>query len=911
LQPHLSSHFELTSDPGKALNAIHALEDKPTKVVWFWNGDELPAGADADAMMAVCQSFYEPLLVFIKALEKRALKETVELVFVTKGAQSTVRDGGEADIEEPLSLNTQLQATIAGFCSVLNSEFSRIRAKVVDLPYFGEEQDDVYSLLNELHFGDSRSGLQVAYRDNTRMVKQLKVANVSEAEENYQIVAADDGLLSGLGKKPVPRIAPAGDEIEVRVEAAGLNFKDVLNALGLLKEHSKSQGLAHKELPLGFECAGIVTAAGDDAEFKIGETVMVSQLGCMQRYVRASSRAAARIPEGVTMEQAAAIPTAFITSYYALYTLAKVNASDRVLIHAAAGGVGQAALQLCKRAGAEVFATASHRKWETLRKQGIERIMDSRNTNFGEEILRMTDGGGVSVVLNSLNKDFIPASIAATAEGGRFVELGKLGVWSHQQVAEIRPDISYSQFDLSEMPKNELLDLNKGILEDIAAYLAAGEITPPPVTSYSVADIAEAFGVLSRGENVGKIVLTFGGEQDSDLSLSREISEEGTYVITGGYGALGQRVAQWLVQAGARNVVLLGRNLPKQDTVEQLKLRLDGAENLDLCIGDVADLDAVDRVFIEAAEKGRPVCGIVHLAGLISDAPITEQTWTTLRTVFLPKVAGTWNLWRAAEQHGGVELFAGFSSIASVIGSVSQANYASANAFIDGLMNRFRGGRRIGLSLNWGPWSGAGMAAELTDQQKKAIERKGLSLIPMQLGMEAFGRLARQAQGQVIIGNIDWSAYKDSLPGDDSLYDEVNETKSDNPTGTFDFSSLLSLSEKQRKEIVLEELIRILRQVLQYGENERISRRATFADLGIDSLVAVELRNSLEKSFGIALPSSLVFDYPSVPVLSRYLLEYLKNDHDSNSRGDSAEADESPVTSNPPEKENSTEGELI
>ncbi|ACX95796.1 type I polyketide synthase [Halothiobacillus neapolitanus] len=910
LKPHLSSHFELVADIDKALDAIHTSQGKPTKFVCFWNGKELPADADADAIMAASQSFYEPLLAFIKALAKLALKETVELVFVTKGVQTTGREDARAGTEEPLSLNTQLQATISGFCSVLNSEFSRIRAKVVDLPCMGEDQDDVYSLLNELHLGNSRSDFQVAYRCNSRMVKHLEVAKVIESEENYQIVVADDGLLSGLGRKPLPRIVPSGDEIEVCVEAAGLNFKDVLNALGLLKEHSKSEGLTHKELPLGFECAGVVTAAGDDAEFMVGESVMISHLGCMQRYVTVSSRAAVRIPDGITMEQAAAIPTAFITSYYALYSLAKVNASDRVLIHAAAGGVGQAALQLCRRVGAEVFATASHRKWDVLRNQGVDRIMDSRNINFGEEILRMTDGGGVSVVLNSLNKDFIPVSLAATAHGGRFVELGKLGVWSKQQVTEVRPDISYSQFDLSEISENELLDLNKSILEDIAAYLSAGEITPPLVTSYSVTDIAEAFGVLSRGENVGKIVLTFGREQDSDLSLSRVVSGEGTYVITGGYGALGQRVARCLIQAGARNVTLLGRNLPNQDALAQLKMRLDGVENLDLCTGDVADSDVVDRIFVEAAEKGRPVCGIVHLAGLISDAPITEQTWISFRTVFLPKVVGTWNLWKAAERHGGVELFAGFSSIASVVGSVSQSNYASANAFIDGLMNRTRGGGRIGLALNWGPWGGAGMAAELTDQQRKSIERKGFSLIPMQLGMEAFGRLARQAQGQVVIGNVDWSAYKESLPGDDSLYDDVKDAKSDAPSDVFDYNSLLALSEDQRKEIVLEKLILILRQVLQYGEKERVSRRATFSDLGIDSLVAVELRNTLEKSFGIALPSSLVFDYPSVPVLSGYLLEYLKNNYVSTS-GDGENSDASSEMHKTSEEEDSTEGELI
>jgi myxalamid-type polyketide synthase MxaB len=500
--------------------------------------------------------------------------------------------------------------------------------------------------------------------------------------------------------------------------------------------------------------------------------------------------------------------------------------------------------------------------------------MDSRTTEFAEEIRRLTNGQGVSVVLNSLNKDFIPAGLKATAEGGRFVEIGKLGVWSPAQVSAVRPDIAYSQFDLSELPPAELLDVNRAILGRIAGFLAAGEIAPPPVTCFKIANSAEAFGTLARGENVGKIVLTFGEDEDPDLALSREIRVNGTYLVTGGYGALGQRTAQWLVQAGARHVALLGRRLPSPEALAQIRAHLSGAESIELCTGNVADAAVVDRLFADAADKGRPVCGVVHLAGVIADAPILEQTWNAFRTVFLPKVAGTWNLWRAA-QRGGVELFVGYSSIASVIGSISQANYAAANAFIDGLMNRYHDGKRVGLALNWGPWAGAGMAADLTDQQKKAIERKGIRPMPLQRGIEAFGRLARQAQGQLVVGEVDWGAYKASLPADDALYDAVQEATSAAPSEAFDLERLFALPTEQRKEAVLDEVISVLRRVLQYGEGDRISRRMTFAELGIDSLVAVELRNSVEKSFGLALSSSLVFDYPTVPALSAHLLDRL------------------------------------
>lgn len=878
LSPHLAQHLSLIAGPEQVLEAIcssTSTQGQRTQIVWFWNVPSLPLKADAEAVMAACQTFYEPLLSFVKALEQRIPDRAVQLCLVTRGVQSTESFSDESETPGQLSLNIQLQATVSGFCAVLNTEFSRIRAKVVDLSSTGREQDLIHSLINELYLSDSRADTQVAYRDQTRLVRRLAVAQVPEVETNFRLTASEDGLLSGLHPHPVERTVPIGDEIEVRVEAAGVNFKDVLNALGLLKEYAQKLGRPCQQLPLGFECAGIVTAAGEQADFKIGESVMVSQLGCMQRYVTVSSRAAVRIPPGISFEQAAAIPTAFITSYYALYTLAKVSASDRVLVHAAAGGVGQAALQLCRRVGAEVFATASRRKWDMLRGQGVTHIMDSRSTDFAEEIGRLTDGQGVSVVLNSLNKGFITAGLSATARGGRFVEIGKLDIWSPQQVAAVRPDISYSQFDLSEMPEDELLDLNKTILEEIARFLTVGEISPPPVTCYSVEESAEAFGILARGENVGKIVLTLGKVQDPDLSLSRNIRANGTYLITGGYGALGQQAAQWLVESGACHLTLLGRHLPEQNVLEQIRARLAKAQNLDLLTGDVADVTVVNRIFAEASDKGRPVCGVVHLAGVIVDAPIMEQHWSAFRTVFLPKVVGTWNLWQAVESQGGIDLFVSYSSTASVIGSVSQANYAAANAFIDGLMNRYWNGRRVGLAINWGPWASIGMAAELTDQQKKIIERRGIFLIPLQRGIEAFGRLARLAQGQIMVGEVDWGTYKTNLPADDALYDAFVEVKGNNHTEVFDLKRLFRLPTEQCKEAVVDEVLNTLRRLLQYGEGDRISRRATFAELGIDSLVAVELRNSLEKSFEVALPSSLIFDYPSISVLSAHLLNQL------------------------------------
>lgn len=878
LKHYLAPLATIVGDPGHARDALDELAlnaRSRSQIVWFWHAEEISAEADADSMMNAGRSFYEPLLEFVKSLEHRTLRHLVELCIVTFDGQSVEPFDLKHVTSAPLTFGVQLQASASGFCAVLNSESSRVRARTIDLSRFDDIERRAQSLLSELYVSSSRADAQVAYREGKRLVRRLVPAQLTGDETNFRLTVGDDGLLSSVRPQPIERIAPADNEIEVRVDAAGVNFKDVLNALGLLKKHADDNGTPYRSLPLGFECAGVVAAAGAASGFAVGDKVMVSRPGCMQRYVTVDHRAAVRIPPNISIEQAAAIPTAFTTAYYALYRLANISKSDRVLVHAAAGGVGQAALQLCRRAGAEVFATASRGKWDRLRAQGVRYVMDSRSTGFVDEIARLTGKKGVSVVLNSLNKEFIPAGLKVTAQGGRFIEIGKLGAWTSQQVAAIRPDVGYAQFDLSEMPEDELLLMNHAILDEIAGMLAAGEIAPPPVTCFPVAESADAFGLLARGENIGKIVLTFGEMAHPDLSKAREIDMHGTYLITGGYGALGQRTAQSLVKAGAHHIALLGRHLPDSATLDTIRARLAGAQSVELLTGDVADPTLVERIFTDAENKGRPVRGIVHLAGVINDAPVVEQTWDKFRTTFLPKVAGTWNLWRTAESRGAIDLFACYSSVASVIGSVSQINYAAANAFMDGLMNRNRNGRRVGLSLNWGPWAGAGMAAELTDQQKKTIERKGIYLIPLQRGIEAFGRLVRCAQGQLLIGEVDWHAYKASLPAHDPLYELVDAQSDSVSSETFDVERLFTMPVEQRKEAVVDEVLRVLRQVLQFSDKDRMPRRASFADLGIDSLVAVELRNSLEKSFGVAVPSSLVFDYPTVTVLSTYLLEQL------------------------------------
>ncbi|KVE32648.1 type I polyketide synthase [Burkholderia sp. TSV86] len=297
LKPHLPPQTAIAAELSTALSALGDPPPNPygrIRLVWFWNAVSVPAGADTDtdAMMAACRSFYEPLLDFVKSLERRTLSQVVELCIVTQDAQSIEPFDVARDASAPLSFGVQLQASASGFCSVLNAEFARIRAKTIDLSGIDDDDARAQSLLSELHAGDSRTDSQIAYRQRKRWVRRLVAAQIADEDANFRLSASDDGLLSGLCRQPAERRAPADDEIEVRVDAAGVNFKDVLNALGLLKAHADSAATRYQPLPLGFECAGVVSAAGARSGFSVGDTVMVSQLGCMQRYVTVNCRAA-------------------------------------------------------------------------------------------------------------------------------------------------------------------------------------------------------------------------------------------------------------------------------------------------------------------------------------------------------------------------------------------------------------------------------------------------------------------------------------------------------------------------------------------------------------------------------------------------------------------------------------------
>ncbi|MFF3305031.1 SDR family NAD(P)-dependent oxidoreductase [Streptomyces sp. NPDC002908] len=820
--------------------------ERVTDVAWFWRPGG--GGAGTDGLRAEAAHNFGGLLNLLAVLDETGFGRDQRLWLLTEEGQYLPGD--------TVGATPCAAASLWGFGQVVLNEYPAYRTTMVDLPAGGGGAE----LAAEW---SSRDGgeFQLAFRAGHRHVRRMvPAAPFTASDGNVELAVQEYGQFSGIRQQPAEDVVPAGDHIQVEVRAAGLNFKDVLNALGMLSEFG--------EQPLGFECAGTVVAAGPEATFSPGDEVVVNYLGVFKRRITVPSAVAVAKPAGLSMTDAAGLMSVYVTAYYALHTLGGMKAGDKVLVHAAAGGVGQAAVRLAQLAGAEVFATASPHKWPVLREQGIEHLMHSRTLDFADEVDRITGGTGVDLVLNSLNKDFIPAGMRALGEGGRFIELGKVGAWSPEQVRAQRPDVTYHNFDLSELPEDRLIPVNQGIMAKIAELVGAGLLPPLPTTVYQLDEVEEAFGVLSRGANVGKLVISM---EDSRRPAAREVSvrPDRTYLVTGGLGGLGLVTAEKLVDLGARHIALAGRRTQAAPDVAHLEKRLRERAEVTVYPCDIAEASDVAALFAEL-RQGPPVGGIVHSAGVVDDKPVSALAWEDIDTVFRAKVYGSWLLHEASADLPELDFFVGYSSAASVVGAMSQGNYAAANAFLDDLMRRRAATGLPGLSINWGPWGEVGMSARLSDQLIKRWADEGVRLFTPARGTRTLASLLGAPVAQVLAGECDWDMFTATKPLDNALYRELLG-RSATETRGLDLDALLALPPEERGAAV-EEFVRArVAAVLHIEDLESVDPSTPFGQLGLDSLMSVELKNALESAFRIPFPASVVFDHPSAGLLAEFI----------------------------------------
>ena len=670
-------------------------------------------------------------------------------------------------------------------------------------------------------------------------------ADLAVPDGGWQAGYGGAGSMQDIRLLPAERPEPpAAGQVRIEVRAAGVNFRDVLSVLGMYPGDP---------VPLGLEGAGVVAEVGPGVDgFAPGDRVLGMFSAAVGSSAVADARWLAPVPEGWSFTDAASVPVVFLTAFYALRDLAGLRAGERVVIHAAAGGVGMAAVQLARHWGAHVLATASPAKQPFLRGLGIDPadIASSRDTGFEQAF------GTADVVLDSLAGELVDASLRLLARGGRggrFVEMGKTDIRDPDLTAAGH-GVRYQAFDLIEAGPERIREM----LAELMELFRSGAITPVPVTVFEAARVRDAFRYLAAARQVGKVV----------LRLPRPVS--GPVLITGGTGGLGSLVARHLVAAhGVRELVLLSRS----GGAPELRRELEAAgADVRIAACDVTDRAALTQLIAETGELG----AVIHTAGVLDDATVEGLTPERLERVLAPKLRGAELLDELTRDHD-LSHFVVFSSISGVVGTAGQGNYAAANTALDALVLRRRAAGRPGTSLAWGPWSTSfGMTSGLSEADVQRMRRGGVVPFTEATGTAALDAGLRAGAALLVpVLTAPGGSAVEVPPMLAGVVRVARRAAAGAESGVAMAERLRALPPEQRAEQVIGHVRAEVATVLGYGSADRVDPLRSFSELGFDSLTAVELRNRLGAASGARLASTVVFDYPTVTELAQHLLDQL------------------------------------
>ncbi|MEU0940450.1 SDR family NAD(P)-dependent oxidoreductase [Embleya sp. NPDC005971] len=725
-----------------------------------------------------------------------------------------------------------------------------------------DHADSLSTLAEVIHADEPRVMVRAGKATAARLLRVTPTDLVPPAgTAAWRLEITEPGTFDNLtlGAYPHAEKPLADHEVRVAVHAGGLNFHDVVAALGMVDD----------DLTLGREAAGVVVEVGGAVpDLAPGDRVMGILSAGFGPLAVTGHRYLARIPASWTFTQAASVPAAFLTAYYGLCDLGRVGAGDRVLIHAAAGGVGMAAVQIARQLGAEVFGTASPGKWGTLRELGLDdaHISSSRTLDFEKNFLAATDGRGVDLVLNSLAREFVDASLRLMPGGGRFVDMGKTDIRHPEQVAETHPGVAYRAFDLVEAGPQRTGEM----LAEIVRLFEAGKLRLLPITQWDVRRAPEAFRHISQAKHVGKIVLT----------VPRAIRTDGTVLVTGAGGTVGGFVARHLVtEHGATRLLLIGRSAEHTELVRELT-ELGATVTWASC--DLADAERLEQV-LRSVDDRHPLVAVIHSAGVLDDGVIGKQTPERLDTVMRPKVDAAWNLHRLV---GNAPLtdFVLFSSASGVLGGAGQSNYAAANAFLDALVEHRRAAGLAGQSLAWGLWTDrSAMTGRLGSTELARIARNGVAGMSEQDGLALFDAARDTGEALLLPMHLDVAGLRGRSGEVPAMFRRLVRSATRRTVSAAVQDSgleqqLASLTAAERGELLLGLVREHAAAVLGHGTADAIATDRPFRELGFDSLTAVELRNRFTALTGLRLPATVVFDHPTPQALAKYLDGLLTTD---------------------------------
>jgi acyl transferase domain-containing protein/NADPH:quinone reductase-like Zn-dependent oxidoreductase/SAM-dependent methyltransferase/acyl carrier protein len=813
------------------------------RIVYLWNLDlefDDEAVFGTDALLHLAQS----LEIVLPAVKLR-------IDSVTRGAQPVGRD------PQPTTL---AQAPALGLQRVILNEYPNLVCRAVDLPS-AISPTDIDLLWNELLRTEAER--EVALRGQARYVQRIDRGRPSIQQEldpavPLRLESRERGHLDTLRFSPFALPQCDHDQVVIGVKAAALNFRDVLKALALYP------GEAPDARIFGDEVGGIVTAVGSDVKhIRPGDRVFgLAVFGLATRTIARASDIR-HIPTNLSFEEAATIPVVFMTSWHALKNVARLRNGERVLIHAGAGGVGMAAIQIAHHLGAEVIASAgSPVKRALLTALGVKHVIDSRRGDFVEAVMELTDRRGVDVVLNALAGEAIPMGLSCLAEFGRFIEIGKRDIYQNSRIP-LRPLRCNASFHVVAMDAVFAGDksLTRDMFAEVADLVEQGALRPLPFRAFPAFNVDSAFRLMAGGKHIGKVIVSFPQSfvprRGEPIAPQFEIKSDGCYLITGAFGGFGKVLADWLVQSGARHLVLSSRNgasTPEAEAFVQ-KLR-DSGTQIEIVKADAGSRADTTRLFSVIGKTGQPLRGVFHLAMAIDDAVLSKLNRDRMATVIGPKAVGAWLLHEATRDMA-LDCFVMFSSISSVFGNPAQGNYVAANAFLDSLAHHRRTLGLPALTINWGVLGGEGYVARNTRVAEFLAKQGTTELTPAEV-ISILESSLRAPSPQVAAIRVDWAKWRtffrsmQANPLLERIFASVEGEESGGVTS--DWRNRIESAAPAEKEAVIAQAVReVVGSVLRV-KPDRLRDDQPLTDLGLDSLMGVEIENSLEAAIGVALP---------------------------------------------------------
>jgi acyl transferase domain-containing protein/NADPH:quinone reductase-like Zn-dependent oxidoreductase/acyl carrier protein len=802
----------------------------------------------------------------------------IDAILLTMGAFRLQGDRHEPNV---------LHGALVGARRVLQNEQLSVRWRHIDLQPGDDNRGLDPAMLTEIHDGEKlvdeialRDGVPFAPHYGRAIADRLGVYSEAtphvDPNASFVLESPKTRLLADLALRAVPRITPGSREIEIRIDAIGLNYKDAMKLLGVLTpQNLRGTGFG---TAIGMEGIGVVTRAGPLSRFGIGDVVLVSVPKMFSRYLTLDP--ADGVVEPLTRDVAPGVAASFVpylTAHYGLAHAARLGEDETILVHGAAGGTGLAAVHVARHLGARVIGSAGTEERRAFaRAAGAHHTVNSRTVNFVDDVMRLTDGHGADVIYTSLPGEGLRQNLKAAAEFGRIVDIGKADIYSNEAI-ELGPfdhNLQYFAVDVDRM-FNHRRAFTIQLAAEVIRRLDDGTYLPLPATTYDACALTEAFSVVARGTQQGRVVVNLGGNPPVRPAIpSFPVRADGTYLVTGAFGAVGLAMGDWLVSQGARHLIVVSRSGPRSGRAKRRlqAWRAAGADIREEAV-DVGDALAVSSLIARATEQMPLLRGVFHAAGVAEDGAYGKATPESLRRVIAPKLDGAWNLHHATETAGiDLEAFVLFSSTSAMIGIPLQVAYAAANAGLDALAQLRQSRGKAGLSVNWGALRGGGMA-DSSPEVRHYLEVLGqkdilVGHLPVLLATTlAFaGKLSN-----VVIANIDWRTL---LSGQPALKSSTRFADFAGALGdsALNFrAELFALPADQRLEALTSKLTEQVAAVLGIP-TDAIDHHTALAELGLDSLSSVELASRVAATLDIRISAVEFERLPGLSAIAKQAL---------------------------------------